>query len=233
MSMLKAHMLSLAAAAVMFTSGAAIAADGPLFRHAADFFKFDGSEFATTVTANPNPAIADGALFYVRGFKPAANANVVYVTLFATGDEHGGAGLWLSCRWIAGGVISKCRNDPAGGIDGAPSGWIGVHKVPSVVGTTNNNCNDGGGGPGDCHDNVIAYSWCVRLPSPTPATVQVRLKMATSLAGQTVFIEKGHVYIDSSFIEQAGKCLPVPPPTGTATGGAKDVTAATTRRQSK
>ena len=30
MSMLKAHMLSLAAAAVMFTSGAAIAADGAL-----------------------------------------------------------------------------------------------------------------------------------------------------------------------------------------------------------
>ena len=74
----------------------------PLWYSSARFMS--GTSFARLarleVTANPNPAIADGAVFYVRGFKPAANANVVYVTLFATGDEH------LSVREIAETIVS-------------------------------------------------------------------------------------------------------------------------------
>jgi hypothetical protein len=149
MQMLKMYMRSLAATVVMLTSGAAIAGpDGPLFRHAADFFKFDGTEFGTTVTANANPAIADGALFYDRTVVLPSSSNVLYVTLFTTSDQHGAAALWLSCRYTIGGVVTLCRSGPTG-IDEAPAGWVAVNKVPSVVGTTNNNCNDGGGGPGD------------------------------------------------------------------------------------
>jgi hypothetical protein len=230
MQMLRMHMCSLAATVVMLTSGAAIAGpDGPLFRHAADFFKFDGTEFTTAVTANANPAIADGALFYDRTVVLPSSSNVLYVTLFTTGDTHGGAALWLSCRYTIGGVVNLCRSGPVG-IDEAPNGWVAVKKLPVPVdGATN--CNDGGGGPADCHDNAIAYSWCVQLPSPTPGTVRVRLRMATSIAGQNVFVEKGQAYIDSSFIDHPAKCIRAL--VLSTSGPEKDVIAATIRRQSK
>ena len=231
MYVLKTHKLLLAAAAVMFASGGAIAADGPLFRHSADFFKFDGTEFATVVTADANPAIADGALFYDRTVLLPSSSNVLYVTLFTTGDTHGGAALWLSCRYSIGAVINLCRSSspPGPGIDEAPNGWVAVKKLPVPVdGATN--CNDGGGGPADCHDNAITYSWCVQLPSPTPISVRVRLRMATSIAGQQVFMEKGQAYIDSSFINQKARCIRANLPLVRTTG---DVIADTVSRQSK
>ena len=219
-------------ASVALASGGAIAADGPLIRHSADFFKFDGTEFTTTATADANPAIADGALFYDRTVLLPSSSNVLYVTLFTTGDTHGGAALWLSCRYSIGAAqpnLCRSNSPPGGGIDEAPNGWVAVKKLPVPVdGATN--CNDGGGGAADCHDNAIAYSWCVELPSPTPISVRVRLRMATSIAGQNVFIEKGQVYIDSSSINQKANCiranLPLPRTSG-------DVIADTVSRQSK
>jgi len=220
-------------ASVALASGGAIAADGPLFRHAAEFFKFDGTEFGTSISVDTTTG-ADGALFYLKSVSLPSSSNTLYVTLFATGDEHGAAGLWLTCRYSfpGPGPGIPCRPSTQPAVDEAPAGWIALHKVPSVVGTTNNNCNDGGGGPGDCHDNVIAYSWCVRIPNPRPKFASIRLRMATSLAGQSVFIEKGQVYIDSSFIEQAGRCTEAPPLTGAKTS-ADGAIATTTRQQSK
>jgi len=225
MHTLKTHKLLLAAAVVMFTGGAAMA-DGPLIRHAADFFKFDGTEFGTSLTAGGG--VDDGALFYSKTVALPVGANVAYLTLYATGDEHGGAGLWLKCRYNVGPGYTLCRTGP-GGIDTAPSGWIALHKVPVAVDGAAN-CNDGGGGAGDCHDNDIAYSWCIPLPSPTPARITFNLKMASSIKGQSVFIEKGHVYIDSSQITGTERCIPAGPPAATTAG---EAVAATVKHQSK
>ena len=194
-------------------------ADGPILRHAADFFQFGGGEFATATTAAevaPNSAVPgspDGALFY-RKTVTVGPTNTLYVSLYTTSDQHQGAALWLSCR--VNGLF--CRPS-VGGANEAPSGWINLQRVPqnfnNAQGGPNGaspNCNNGGGGTADCHDNGVAYQWCI--PVEAGSRVTVDLKMATSTAGDFVFIEKGHVYIDSSLITQPNKCTPEPVPSG-------------------
>jgi hypothetical protein len=90
-----------------------------------------------------------------------------------------------------------------------------LQKLPQNVANPNDgspNCNNGGGGTADCHDNGVAYQWCIPVEAGTRVTVD--LKMATSTAGDTVFIEKGHVYIDSSLITQPNKCISDPVTSG-------------------
>jgi len=202
-------------------SPGAEALDSSIFRLAADFFKFDGTEFTTTTTAVAGPSIfvpgtLDGALFYTKKVSVPKGSNTLYVSIYATGDTHFGAAEWLSCRaapQASPGIAPFCRPsaDPTA-IDQAPSGWISLLKLPQDVQTPNgaNNCNasgvggDGGGGSADCHDNAIAYQWCV--PVRGDSVVTVNLRMATSINGRAVFIEKGHVYIDSSHISQTDRC---------------------------
>jgi hypothetical protein len=79
-----------------------------------------------------------------------------------------------------------------------------MQKIPAGTGATN--CNDGGGGDGDCHDNNISYQWCKTIPpildpvtgveTGGPRTVNVRL--ASSDGVSIVFIEKSHYFIDAT-----------------------------------
>jgi hypothetical protein len=85
-----------------------------------------------------------------------------------------------------------CRPEPVD-IGGAPSGWVTLQKIPVVEPATN--CDDGGGGGGDCHDNSISYSWCT---SVDPGVHTVDLKLASSLAGRMVFLERAQIYIDNA-----------------------------------
>jgi hypothetical protein len=203
-----------------------------IFRHAADFFKFDGSEFITNTSVTPAPSFApspvpgsDGALFYTKTAAVPAASNTLYVSLYTTGDTHGGAAEWFSCRTVTPPSVTQifCRPSFTFGVDEAPDGWISLLKLPQALpafGPPFNNCftpkpptpstvsGDGGGGSADCHDNGIAYSWCV--PVRGGSTVTVNLRMASSITGQLVFIEKGHVYIDSSFIRGPNRCTPSP-----------------------
>jgi hypothetical protein len=129
-------------------------------------FTPSGTEFSTDVTAVNGPDIftpgdPDGALFFRKKVTVPERSNTLYISLYTTGDVHGGAALWLSCR-----VDGRfCRPSAAGAVDQAPSGWIALLKLPQDVqdpeGT--NNCNDGGGGTADCHDNGITYQWCVPI----------------------------------------------------------------------
>lgn len=204
-------------AVVLISAGAK--ADGPVIRHSADFFKFDGTEFTTTITASPTGS-PDGALFYRKSVLVPSDSNVIFVTLYATGDAHGGAADWFSCRLNG----AFCRPATTTGIDKAPKGWIALVKIPTDASGALNNCNDGGGGTADCHDNAVAYSWCVLLPPRSVETpVTVDLKFATSIAGKNVFIEKGHVYIDSSRIAQADQCALSPIRASSESGNALDL----------
>lgn len=212
----------LATASVQADSG------GPLRRFAADFFKFDGGEFFTTLTAVSGPDIStpgapDGALFYEKNVKVNASINTLYVSIDTTGDAHEGAALWLSCR-VNG---AFCRPSTVPAVDGAPSGWINLLKVPQDVTfpSASNNCDDGGGGTADCHDNNINYTWCIPVNVPadlTEQTVNIKLKMASSTGGVVpfafVFIEKGHVFIDGSKIQGDNRCTEIglPDPNGDA-----------------
>ena len=183
--------LVLASAVVVLIGGGAKA--DTLIREAADFFKFDGSEFFTTTTAVSFPASPQGSLFYTRTLTPNANSNVLFVSVFATGDENGGANSWLSCQ-VNG---RPCRLSAAVATDGAPKGWITLHHLP----------------PGG--DNDLAYQWC-ELLAPGPVTVDLRL--ATSAAGSQVAITKGHVFINSTKLGGPNRCVNVVPPAGATVG---------------
>src|SRR5262245_23910812 len=164
-------------------------ADTPVLRHSADFFKFDGTEFFTGVTARPT-GIPDGVLFYVKTVTADPASNVLYVSLYATGETTGAA-LSVSCR-VTG---AFCRPSEVS-FNRAPPGWISVLVSPPA-------------------DNGVAYQWCT--PVAGGSTVTVSLKMATSRPGNRVFLEQGHVYIDSSRITQPDTCVQAPPPTAAGT----------------
>jgi len=99
-------------------------------------------------------------------------------------------------------------NSGKGGADAAPFGWISLNKLPAA--TTSSNCNDGGGGTGDCHDNRVYYTWCavVQPPPKGPATRTVQLKMASSDGVSIVYIEAAHFYIDVQHGSASGTDTP-------------------------
>jgi len=173
-----------------------------LHRLSADFLNFDGTETFTSVigvadcSSSPCvPGSPDGQLFYRKKVKIPDDDNVLYVTFVAQGDTHGGAALRLSCR------LNDAFCNPGTGLTNAGNaGWVTLLKLPVPNGGSSN-CNDGGGGAGDCHDNGITYSWCIPLTEYNKYDT-VDLKLATSIAGQSVFFERAHVFIDSNKIDK-------------------------------
>jgi hypothetical protein len=173
---------------------------GPLHRLSADFSNFDGTE---TFTDLPPP----GQLVYRKRVAVPSDHNVLYVNITATGDQHDGAAMLVNCR-VDG-------NDCNPGNGDFP-GFVTLLKMTAPAVSTN--CNDGGGGGGDCHDNNFNYTWCIPInPDPWsgPISHDVELRLATSEAGDTVFYEAAHYYIDSNYIEgnACEQAEPVPPPT--------------------
>jgi len=168
-------------------------AQGTLHRLSAEFFGFDGIELSTTLAV-------PGQVFSTERLDVPQGDTVLYVTVSAQADVHGGAALLLSCR-----VDGAFCNPGTGLFDAGPPGWVTVLKVP-VANSGASNCNDGGGGAGDCHDNHVAATWCVPI---NPGTRTIELRLATSIAGETVFMERGHIYIDSNDpFDPSGTCVP-------------------------
>ncbi|TAL02055.1 MAG: hypothetical protein EPO03_12895 [Porticoccaceae bacterium] len=215
--------------ALVLAGSLAAEASGQLRRYAADYWSFGGGEYFTTNTslagpdeATPAAAPNDGALFYRKTITVNSSINTLYVEVDTTGDAHDGAALRLSCR--INGKFCKTSNNPSG-VDGAPSGWITLLKVPTDVQdpTGTNNCQDGGGGSADCHDNNINYTWCIPLEpylapdgSNTPVTIDLKMSSSSTdgVSDGVVFIEKGHVFIDGSKFTPASagsRCGQAPP----------------------
>jgi hypothetical protein len=120
-----------------------------------------------------------------------------------TGDTHGGAAGCFTAKvdgafFNPGGQgAAKCAGN---GTVNKP-GWVALIKEPA--GGASANCNNGGGGSGDCHDNSITYQWCTPIKHG-PHDVEVR--MATSHAGNTAFIEQAFFYVDASRIQKGSAC---------------------------
>jgi len=195
--------LLLASAAVAL-AGAGAKADGPIRRHSADFFKFDGSEFTTTLPPSATPG-AGGASFYKKTIAPGPTENVMYVTVFATGDTHSfiaaNSQLW-DCEITSGTTTTFCQ--PGTSSSSGFPGWVNL-QTPGA----------------DEHDNSISYSWCVALPKRTqvkPFTIQ--LFMASLNGVDPVFVEGGHVFLDTSQLTNpaADKCI-----LGASIAGASDL----------
>lgn len=169
-------------------------------RLVAEFDYFD-TETSTAAGVDPLDSENGGISIYERTVFVPFNTNVLYVTLATTGDTHGGV---ASCFSV---LVDGEFANPGGqgaarcGQDGENvPGWIALLKLPEDVqdpdGT--NNCDQGGGGSADCHDNAINYTWCAPIEQGTH-TVQVR--MAAAPDGEIVFIEQAHFLIDTNRIE--------------------------------
>lgn len=136
--------------------------------------------------------------------------NVVYVSVFGTGDTHGGQALALACTFDG----APCQPGPGDPAGFAPTGWVNLLNPPIGI-----SCNHGDGGGGDCHDKGVAYQWCVpvELRKPGPHRVQVKLASLdtpTSVGESPVFMEAIHFYIDANFIRGENRCTEIRPPEG-------------------
>jgi hypothetical protein len=189
------------------------AAAGTLIEFFDEALGFGGPEISTNVSVNPTAANPlGGTQVYSKTFFKPVGIESLKVVWNGTGDVHGGVAQGLRAR-IDG---ADCNPDGPVGDAGLPAGWIAVQKyfnletsylLPDEV-TSVFPGGDGGGGPGDMHDNSISYHWCCTVPaSGGTHTVTVRLGnscgttftpiCSTSLS-TSVFEEGVHVEIDGS-----------------------------------
>ncbi len=140
-------------------------------RLASQFTRFDGTEVSTNVA--PSAGGSGGITIFSKTVFVSAfisQTPVVFVTMSATGDGHGGAAHNFSC------FVGTLCNSGFG--NGTPSGWIQLQK---------HNATD------DLHDNNINYTWC---KVTTPGAHTVSIKMASSISGSFVFLETAHFFVD-------------------------------------
>lgn len=191
--------------ATVAVAALAIAVALPLIAHAthvrrlaANVTAFDGAEVATECGTSVTTACPAAPLtFYDKSVTVPLSNNVIYVTLSATGDSHDGAAFLLRCL-VDG---SPCSGTTfAGG-----SGWIVLQKTPQDVQDPDgeNNCDDGSGGSGDCHDNSITYTWC---KSVAPGSRNVKLQLASDNEFDFVVMEGVSVYVDVNKIGSSNNC---------------------------
>ena len=154
-----------------------------------------------TSTTLPAAGGAGGSHVYTRTVNIPFGA--VYITFTATGDTHQnsdglGAALLMSASVTdPAGVKTVCDAPITGGLPSAgPTGWITLQKLPTGTGATN--CNDGGGGDGDCHDNNLVFSCCVlTTPGGGGTTHTIDLRLASSNGG-IVFYERANINVDGT-----------------------------------
>ena len=136
--------------------------------------------------------------------------NVAYISFSAQGDTHGGAALLMTAS-ITDSAGNKTVCQPfanAGGSAAIGAPWMTLLKLPTDDdSTTGNNCDDGGGGTADCHDNAFSFSACCPVTSPDSGTThEVKIAMASSIPGDTVFYEDATINIDSGPNPGGGFC---------------------------
>jgi hypothetical protein len=197
----------LLAAAVLFVATSLRAA--PLDRLSADFQ--NQGEHATS--AAPAAGGAGGVVVYSKTVEVPEGEEVIYITFSGQADVHTGSALLMNASVGAPGRPKRLCEVLIGnfGAAAAPDGWFTLLKLPRA--TTGNNCDDGGGGTGDCHDNTIYFSCCARIDNKKKdrhdkdeeIPIEVEIKLANfpgnnpgdNPAG-TAFYENATIYIDAS-----------------------------------
>jgi hypothetical protein len=143
-------------------------------------FQNSGGEISTNATAAPSP-VPLGAPGGITVYDKTLNipSGVAYITFSAQGDTHqlfdssnnpipgtGAALLMTASLTDAAGNVTVCQ--PMAGAKGAAleqAPWMTLLKLPDGE-TPANNCDDGGGGVADCHDNAIMFSCCALVTCP-------------------------------------------------------------------
>jgi len=193
----------LALSAVLIAGAVTWANAAPLHRLAADFQNNTtvggGGEISTSL-APPGRLVYSKTLSIPFG--------VVYITFSAQGDTHNGSALLMKASVAdASGAVTTC--EPLAGQSGSGGGgpdlfpnWYTLLKLP-ITEVAPLNCNDGGGGTADCHDNTIMFSCCaqIRPDSGDPATTHtVKIRLADLPGGDSnfAFYERSTIYVYAS-----------------------------------
>jgi hypothetical protein len=165
-------------------------------------------EILTNVPAGPSGT--GGVVVYDKTIKIHDDVDVLYVTFSAQGDSHLGSALLMNAT-VNGGLIEPLAGQTAGGGGGIhlQTGWYTLVNLPAPVASSN--CNDGGGGTGDCHDNTIYFSGCTRVldeehKGPQLARVVIKLADLPGTGGNTAFYERSTIYIDGQHDEKGALC---------------------------
>lgn len=191
--------------AVIFLTGTALPVlveGGPLHRLAANFDFFGpGEEAFTTASIDPLAPLVGGIAIYNQTVLVPTGHNVLFISLSTTGDTHEGAASCFTAK--VDGVFANPGGQGAARCTDAGAtqvpGWVNLQKMTVPTGGSDN-CNDGPGGAGDCHDNNINYVWC----APTQqGKHDVEIRMATDTEGKFVFIEQAHFNVDSAQLSTA------------------------------
>jgi len=137
------------------------------------------------------------------------SANVLRITWSTAGDSHDGARVLLGCRIRAAssddGEWNYCN---ANGTGAAPGNYITKNHIPAGTGATN--CDNGGGGDGDCHDNSIEMTWCVPIDGDDVFDIDLRIATAPGdsedddAPNGRAFVEASYFFIDST--KMRGQC---------------------------
>jgi hypothetical protein len=206
-------------------------------RLSAQFLRFNRTETSSNVAAcgpgvvrtgcpttfTPPPGSGGRRVYSQSVFVPFTSGTpVLYVTISAIGDNHGGESNYVSCNVDGPGGVGNlgtvCNPESPSGaaVDGAPPGWVTLthhfayESKYGSNGKTGQSSGDGGGGTSDMHDNDYYYTWCKPV---RPGTHVVNLRLG-NFSGSTspvpggtlVFFEKAFVYIDVSGNPPFGAC---------------------------
>ena len=152
-----------------------VACDPPesLLRHVAEY-RFGPEQYTNQIATGVGTG---GIAVYTKTFNLPSNQHTVFITLSTTGDGHGGASNLFSAS-----VNGQVCNKGDEGASGAPGGWIPLQRH---------------NGTDDLHDNGIYYTWCCTDGVRPGGANRVEIRLASSIAGQYVFMERSHFYIDS------------------------------------
>jgi hypothetical protein len=147
-----------------------------------------------------------GAVFYDETVKLPDDVDVIYVTFSGQGDAHNGSALLMTA------TVNDHLIEPLAGQSGfggggphLQTGWYTlIHSSQSNAA----NCNERGGGTGDCHDTSLYFSGCYRLSAaekkkhdddesaPKFARIKIALADLPGGDGNAAFIERSTIYID-------------------------------------
>jgi hypothetical protein len=188
------------------------------FQNAAD----GTNELSSSAPAMPNGA--GGTVIYQKTVTVPDALDVLFIEFEGQGDVHNGSALLMNASIVTGTPLHPVETlcEPLRGSTGLggggphlQTGWFTLLNLPQPPVTASHppNCNDGGGGAADCHDNAIVFSCCARLTTPD-ATATVRIRLANLPGGDanTSFIERSTIYVDgvadpSSPLHPGTQCL--------------------------
>jgi len=172
-------------------------AQSPLQRLSSEFQNSTTLVNETSTDAPALPAGAGGTVVYQKTLTVPDNVRVIYVTFSGQGDVHNGSALLMNAS-VNGTLIQPLlgQTGPGGGGPHVQTGWYTLTHLPQAgAGVTN--CNDGGGGTADCHDNTLYFSGCVRVgTSGGPITVTIKLADLPGGSPNFAFYERATIYID-------------------------------------